>query len=152
MTNRIRPRHTAPRSDRGSVVVEFAFAFPVLLVVIVAGLSLLWTAFVHVSTGHAAREGARYASIALPPTYRTHPDAAAVVERVQERVPVLRLTAADVTVEYPGCIDWCASGTGNAPVVVTVSKTLPNPVAVFARFVGINETIVASSQGEVRAE
>ena len=144
----------APRTEhreRGAVMVEFAFAFPVLLLAVVAGLSLLWTAFVQVSAGQAAREGARYASVALPPTYRSHPDAAAVVDRVRARVPALRLEASDVDVEYPTC-PTCASAPANAPVVVTVSKTLPSPVAGFARIFGATGTIVASSQGEVRAE
>jgi hypothetical protein len=141
----------ADRSDHGAVMVEFAFAFPVLLLAVVAGLSLLWAAFVQVSAGQAAREGARYASVALPPTYRSHPDAAAVVDRVRDRVPALRLTAGDIDVQYPSC-PTCSSAPANAPVVVTVSKSLPSPVAAFARIFGASGTIVASSQGEVRAE
>ncbi len=51
------------RDTRGVAAVEFAFAFPVLLLLLVGTIDIgraLW----HVSTlDHAAREGARYASL-----------------------------------------------------------------------------------------
>ena len=127
------------------MIVEFAFAFPVLLLAVVAALSILWAAFVQVAAGHAAREGARYASVALPPTYRTHPDADAVTDRVRERVSVLGLTADDIDV------DFTTTGS-NGPVVVTVSKTLPGPLRPFARVFAGGDTIVARSEGKARTE
>ena len=132
------------RDDQGAELVEFAFAFPVLVVLVVAALGLLWAAFVQVAAGQAAREGARYASVALPPTYRVHPDAAAVAARAARKAPVLNLSAADVTVAYPGCPSPCAAPPSNTPVVVTVRKQLPG------LFGGL--TIRATSSGEVRAE
>lgn len=131
------------RSERGAVLVEYAFAFPLLLLVVVFTLSLLWAAFVQVAASHAAREGARYASVALPPTYRTHPDEAAVVDRVRNRVGVLGLTTGDIAV---------TGATSNGPVTVTVSKTLPGPLRPFARIFSGGDTIVATSTGKVRSE
>jgi Flp pilus assembly protein TadG len=132
------------RDDRGAALVEFALAFPVLMLVVLFALGLLWATFVQVAAGQAAREGARYASVALAPTYRTHPDAAAITARVADKVPVLKLDPSNVTVEYPGCAAPCPTPPSNTPVVVTVRKTLPG------LFHGIE--IKATSTGEVRAE
>ena len=146
------PERPRRHDERGAALVEFAFAFPVLLLAVAAGLTFLWAAFVHVSAGHAAREGARYASVALPPTYREHPRADMVITRVRNRVPVLRLADGDVAVTYPGCADPCTAPPANGFVVVTVSKDLPSPIAAFARMLGSSGVIEASSRGEVRAE
>ncbi|HEV7887444.1 MAG TPA: hypothetical protein VGO92_07790 [Acidimicrobiales bacterium] len=118
------------------MLVEFALALPLLVAAGVFGLAVLWAAFVQVAAGQAAREGARYASVALPPTYRTHPDAAAVVQRVRAKVPVLRLSAGDVTV--------VPAARANGPVTVTVRKALPGLLHGIA--------VTASSTGEARAE
>ena len=123
------------------MLVEFAFAFPVLLLVVVFALALLWAAFVQVAAGHAAREGARYASVA------SRPDEAAVVDRVRDRVGVLDLAPQDVNVDYPTC-----GGCSNAPVVVTVRKTIPGPLRPFLGVFTGGDTIVARSEGKVRAE
>ena len=130
--------------EGGAVLVEYAFAFPVLLLAVVAALAILWAAFVQVAATHAAREGARYASVALPPTYRTHPDTAAVVDRVRSRVGVLGLEDDDVAVT--------PATASNTPVVVTVSKTLPGPLRPFARIFAGGDTIVATSEGKARIE
>lgn len=137
-------RRSIRREEAGSVMVEFAFAFPLLMLAVVFALGILWAAFVQVAAGQAAREGARYASVALPPAYRTHPNAAQVADRVRGKVPVLGLDAADVVVEYPACAAPCANPPANTPVVVTVSKPMP----------GLFKSIVisATSEGEVRAE
>lgn len=139
-----RPRPRLRRNDSGSVLVEFAFAFPLLILAVLFGIGILWAAFLQVAAGQAAREGARYASVALAPTYRTHPDAAMVVARVKGKVPVLNLDAADVVVTYPGCAAPCANPPANSPITVTVSKPLP----------GLFRSIVisATSTGQVRAE
>lgn len=148
MEPRLHPRtnrsdHTN-RGDDGAVLVEYAFAFPILMGVVVFGLFILWAAFVQVQAGQAAREGARYASVALAPTYRTHPSVSQVVQRVKDRVPDLDLTDADVAVTYPDCASPCAAPKANTPVVVTVTKHLPGFLHDIA--------ITASSEGEVRAE
>jgi Flp pilus assembly protein TadG len=140
------------RNDRGAVLVEYAFAFPVLLLVVVAGLSLLWLSAMKATVGQAAREGARYASTALPPTYRTHPDAAAVAARIDRKVPLVHLTAANVTIVYAGCPNPCTSPAANTPVTVTVAIDVPSPLRPFASIFGAGQTIKTSSHGEVRAE
>lgn len=138
------PRTGRRRDDGGAVLVEFALAFPLLMLAVLFAIGILWAAFVQVAAGQAAREGARYASVALAPTYRTHPDAAQVADRVKGKVPVLNLEAADVAVSYPNCAAPCANPPANTPVVVTVSKPMPG------LFKGI--VISATSEGEVRAE
>ena len=143
---------TRNRDENGAVLVEYAFAFPVLLTAVVAGMSFLWAAFVQVQAGQAAREGARYATVALRPTYRTHPDADAVVQRVKDRVPVLHLTTSDVTVAYPGCPSPCSPAPSNWPVTVTVQKTLPSVMKPFVALIRGSGTITASSGGEGREE
>jgi Flp pilus assembly protein TadG len=130
--------------DAGAVLVEFAWAFPVLMLVTLFALFAMWAMFLQVEAGQAAREGARYASVALAPTYRTHPDAAAVAARVKNRVQDLHLTNADVAVTYPACGSPCPNPPANTPVVVTVTKHLSSFF--------LNITIKATSAGEVRAE
>ena len=137
-------RRAGRRDDGGAVLVEFALAFPLLMLTVLFAIGILWAAFVQVAAGQAAREGARYASVALAPTYRTHPDAAMVANRVKGKVPVLNLDAADVAVSYPNCAAPCAAPPANTPIVVTVSKPMPG------LFKGI--VISATSEGEVRAE
>ena len=140
----MRPARPARRDESGAVLVEVAFAFPLLMLAVLFAIGILWAAFVQVAAGQAAREGARYASVALAPTYRTHPDAAQVADRVKGKVPVLNLDAADVVVSYPNCAAPCANPPANTPIKVTVSKPMP----------GLFKSIVisATSEGEVRAE
>jgi Flp pilus assembly protein TadG len=145
----MRPRRHSDRTarkDDGSVMVEYAFAFPILMLVVVFGLGALWAAFLEVLAGQAAREGARYASVAMAPTYHAYPDANGVLAHIEQRVPakLLNLSTANITISYPGCPSPCATPPSNTPVVVTVSKSLPG------LFHGI--TISATSAGEVRAE
>jgi Flp pilus assembly protein TadG len=140
------------RDESGAELVETAIALPVLLLVAIAGMSLLWLAFVEVQAGAAAREGARIASLAQPPTYRTHPGADDVARRVAARTPVLRLQPGDVEVTYPGCPAPCAAPPANSPVTVTIHKRMPAPFAPFARIFVPAGRVTASSTGEVRAE
>ena len=140
------------RTEDGASLVEMALALPVLLLVVVAGMALSWLTFVQVLSGAAAREGVRTATLATPPLYRTRPDANAVAAAVADRVPVLGLRAADITVSYAGCASPCTKPPANGPVTVTIHKTLPAP---FRPFVGIfapGGTVVASSTGEARSE
>lgn len=132
------------RTDEGAELVEYSFTFPILFLTVLFGLFILWAAYLQVAAGQAAREGARYASVALPPLYRTHPDTKAVVDRVKGRVPDLHLTDQDVTVSYPSCPAPCTEPPSNTPIVVTVTKQLPG---FFSNF-----KIKATSAGEVRAE
>ena len=132
------------RDDNGSVLVEYAFAFPVLMTVVIGGMFALWAMFLQVQAGQAAREGARYATVALPPTYHTHPTVDQIVQRVQQRVPDLHLSDSDVTVAYPTCTTNPCNVLANTPVVVTVTKHLPGFLS--------HITIHASSTGEARAE
>ena len=140
-------RRVARREDRGAVLVEFAFAFPVLLVLVLGALGACYAGYLQVSAEEAARAGARYASIALPPDYHTHPSPAAVAAAVAARVPALKLTAADVTVTYAGCPAPCTSPPPNTPLTVTINKPMAIP------FVEVGTwTITATAGGEVRAE
>lgn len=140
------------RNEDGAVLVEYAFAFPVLLLVVVAALSLLWLTAVKSAVGQAAREGARYASTALPPTYRTHPTEADVAARINSRVPLIDLAASDVVIAYQGCPSPCANPPANTPLTVTISVNMPGPLRPFAGIFGAAQTISSSSHGEVRAE
>ena len=51
------------RDENGSALVEFAFVFPVLLLVVMGSLSLLWMLTARSALSGAARDGARFASI-----------------------------------------------------------------------------------------
>ena len=130
------------RDDRGAVLVEYAFAFPVLMLTVLAALSLLWLIAMKAAVGQAAREGARFASTARPPTYRSHPEAAEVADRINARVPLVDLTDANVRIVYPTCSAPCPNG----KVKVTVTVASPAPVRIFA------PTISTTSYAEVRAE
>lgn len=138
--------------DRGAVLVEYAFAFPVLLLTVVAGLSLLWLTAVKSAVGQAAREGARYASTATAPTYRTHPSAADVAARINSRVPLVDLNETNVAIAYPGCPAPCANPPANSPLSVTVTVSMPGPLRPFAGIFGAAQTVSSTSHGEVRAE
>lgn len=130
------------RNDRGAVLVEYAFSFPVLMLTVLAALSLLWLIAMKAALGQAAREGARFASTARPPTYRTHPGAAEVADRINARVPLVDLTDANVQIAYPTCTTPCPNGR----VKVTVTIDTPNPLRPFA------QSISSTSYAEVRAE
>lgn len=134
--------------DRGSASVEFAITVPLVAGAALFGLALLWTLFLHLSAAHAAREGARFASVALAPTFRAHPSAAAVAAHIRDRVPVLRLGPADVEVRYLGCPVPCTDPPSNTPLEVTVRRTLPAPL----RLLTTDGTITARASGEVRSE
>lgn len=121
--------------------MEYAFAFPILMLVVMASLSLLWLTAVKAAVGQAAREGARFASTALAPTYRTHPTEADVAARINSRVPLVDLAPSDVVITYAGCPAPCPSPPANTRLTVTVSVDMPGPLAV-----------KSSSHGEVRSE
>lgn len=129
------------RNEDGAVLVEYAFAFPVLMLVVVFSLGILWMTAMKNAVGQAAREGARYASTALPPTYRTHPTEADVAARINRRVPMLDLAPGDVAIAYEGCPSPCANPPVNGPLKVTVSVAVIGPIA-----------FTSSSHGEVRSE
>jgi Flp pilus assembly protein TadG len=123
------------------VLVEYAFAFPILMLVVMTSLSLLWLTAMKNAVTQGAREGARYASTAVPPTYRTHPTEADVAARVNRKVPWLNLDPSNVVIAYDGCPAPCATPPVNAPLTVTITLDLPGPWSVSS-----------SSHGEVRAE
>ena len=54
-------------SERGAAMVEFALVLPVLLVVVLAGMSLLWVLAARSDLTAAAKAGARYAAIPIDP-------------------------------------------------------------------------------------
>lgn len=140
--NRRNERRANRRNDRGAVLVEYAFSFPVLMLTVMAALSLLWLVTMKVALGQAAREGARFASTATPPTYRTHPDAAEVADRINHRVPLLDLTDSNIALDHVNCPTGCANGR----IKVTVTINTPAPIRLFA------PTISTTTYAEVRAE
>ena len=168
------------RDERGSNVVEFSLVFPVFILFIVAALALLWLGYVKVSADQASKEGARYATVSLnclPPGYApgtynctagqpTYPDSTLVANRINSRVPLFNLQAADVTVTY----SWVANGANqscspnppiaqqpcqppkNATATVRVTKTLPAPLRPLAGIFNLGSTISSTAHGDTRGE
>lgn len=109
MSRRIR------RDERGAELVEFSLVVPVFLLFVVAGLALLWLMFMKESSGQAAKEAARTASVTLRPGEcvgspipsecarpdpHAYPSAQHVADRVNARVPLLNLGADDIDIVY----------------------------------------------------
>lgn len=55
------------RDQRGAALVEFAFVFPILMVVVLGTLSMIWLLTARSALSGAARDGARFASIRHDP-------------------------------------------------------------------------------------
>lgn len=109
------------REERGAETVEFAFAGPVVLLLVVGVLYLLLAVAAQVSLHHAVSQGTRFATIPTDMVATTYPSTQEVEDRLAGSTPF-----------FTG--DSCSTSvTGeerqNAPVVVDVTCAFPNPIA-----------------------
>lgn len=116
-------RHMA-RDDEGAAAVEFAIV-SLVLILLLAGIvqfGYLFNQWQQIE--HAAREGARWASL--------RNNAAAVCSTVVAAAPGVGLTAADITVSPADP----AGATPGTPVTVTVVTDVPVFTPLMAEFLG----------------
>lgn len=112
------------RRDDGAAAVEFAIV-SLVLVLLLAGIVQFGYVFNQwQQIEHAAREGARWASL--------RNDAGAVCSTVIAAAPAVGLTAADITIS-PGDPSAATPGT---PVTVTVVTDVPVFTPLMAEFLG----------------
>lgn len=81
------------KNEKGGSAVEFALLLPVLMIIIMGIIQFGFTFFHYISIVHAAREGARWAS--LENTEES------TISKVIEAAPGLDLTAENITVDPP---------------------------------------------------
>lgn len=119
----MRRRSTA--DEKGAAVVEFVLLLPVALALIAAVLFAGWLGMTRVILDHGAREGARALSIPTGSNLRTYPDNAQLTQTVDAATPLISPTAVS-SVSAP-------SPSRNAPLEVTVTYEVANPVAALLR-------------------
>ena len=112
------------RDEKGAALVEFVLVFPLALALIAAVLFAGWLGMTTVILDHGAREGARALSIPAQSDLRSYPDAAYIAAAVDAATPLISPTS----VTSGG-----AAPSRNAPLEVTVTYEVTNPVAVLLR-------------------
>jgi Flp pilus assembly protein TadG len=151
----IRPSNRA-RGERGAALVEFAFALPLLLVVLAGIVDFGFVFQRYEVITNAAREGARLASL---PGYDS---SAAVDARVRNYVaaglnisPVSLLTTSIMPTVTP--VDSTVTIAGNSVSLVTVTVTYNHPYLLLGPVLGlINKTwanqITLTATSQMRKE
>lgn len=112
-----------PDRERGAALVEFVLLLPVALALIAAVLFAGWLGMTRVVLDHGAREGARALSIPTQSDLRSYPDDESLAAAVEAATPLISPTA--VTTD--------GSPSRNAPLEVTVTYEVANPVAALLR-------------------
>lgn len=156
------------REGGGGATVEFALVFPIFIAIIATVMFVGWLGAVKGILDHGVREAARYVSVPCSADLRAYPDdprtvkeaagtaddpcpgSTEVAEVVEKATPLLSVAPADVTVT--------GGGSPNAPVTVTVSHSVPNPLAVLLAplelfsVTDVPGSITLESSTEVRRE
>ena len=130
---------TRRRDERGSALVEFTLVVPVFLLIVIGAASLVWLIGVRSAVSGAARDGARFASIAIDPsncggTSPCYPDEETVETFVRER-------AGDDELE----VTLTPAVHRNQEVAVKVTGQLENVFSSFGSLVGIDDMSFSST-------
>jgi Flp pilus assembly protein TadG len=133
-------RCTRCSDERGSSVLEMAIVFPIVFLVLLGSLSAFWMLSARSTLSGAARDGARFASI-RPGPLTDYPSEAEVEAYVRGLVGDLGVD--EVIVVRPT--------QPNAPLSVTVRRSLPILVDAIAGIFGDDE-LVFESEIKVRGE
>ena len=131
--------------ERGSSLVEFTLVVPVFLLVVIGAASLVWLIGSRSTVSGAARDGARFASIAVDPakcggTSPCYPDEATVRAFVRER-------AGDEDLD----VQLTPAVYRNQEVVVKVTGQLESVFSSFGELVGLDD-LTFSSTARARTE
>lgn len=136
------------RDERGSALVEFTLVVPVFLLVVIGAAALVWLAGTRSMITGAARDGVRFATVALPTSEcpstdpaPCYPDAAAVEAFVEERA------GRDVTIDLVRRDDLAR----NDVVSLEVTATLENVFSSFSGLTGLGD-FDYSSTAKARTE
>ena len=78
--------------SRGQALVEFAFALPIFLMLLMGIVDLGTAVFTYNSLTNAAREGARLAIV--------NQDTARIIQRAEQQVSIAEITAPNVTIHF----------------------------------------------------
>jgi len=134
------------RSDeRGSALVEFALVVPVFLLLVMGAASLVWLIGARSAVTGAARDGARFASIAVDPSNcggvsPCYPDEETVTAFVRDR-------AGDEDLE----VTLVPATFRNEELSVKVTGTLRNVFSTFSGLTGLGD-FTYSSTARARTE
>lgn len=135
--------------ERGSALVEFTLVVPVFLLIVMGAAALVWLAGTRSMITGAARDGVRFATVALPPSEcpstdaaPCYPDAAAVEAFVEERAG-----GRDVTIDLVRRADLAR----NDVVSLQVTSTLENVFSSFSGLTGLGD-FDYSSTAKARTE
>jgi Flp pilus assembly protein TadG len=89
---RLRRRDRTGHRSNGQALVEFAFAIPVFLMLLMGIVDLGTAVFTYNSLTNAAREGVRLAIV--------NQDAASIVQRAEQQVAIAEINAPNVTINF----------------------------------------------------
>lgn len=115
------PRH---RGDRGQAAIEFALALPMLAVVLIAIAQLGVVVRDEIAVGHAARAGARAASVAADPGSAARRAADEATQLPVTVETAVGSSAVTVTVVYVDPTDAPLIGALLGPVTHRASVTM----------------------------
>ena len=141
--------------ERGSALVEFTLVVPVFLLVVIGAAALVWLAGTRSMVTGAARDGVRFATVALPASSCTttdpapcYPDDAAVEAYVEQRigrdVDVDLVYGTETEVEPVDIVR-------NDIVTLKVTSTLENVFSTFSGLTGLGD-FDYSSTAKARTE
>jgi len=132
--------------DEGASAVEFALVSMVLVLILVGIIQFGYLFYQWVEITHAAREGARWASLEHPAGSIGTPDT--VRFKVAQSAPGMALTDAEITVS-PADPDI---GDVGDPATVTVTHEVPIFTPIMQAMFGSDGTFTLSSTASMRIE
>ena len=136
-------RHTSKR-EHGQAMVEFALAFTIFIVIVMAVLDLAKGVYMYDSVSHAAREIARTASVHPGATLGTSPEVASTVSAQQAIIPNLG-TPAFTCVDISG-----ASVSGTCGPGSWVRVTIAAPYRSVTPLIGLVGTFQIQSASSIQ--
>ena len=143
------------RSDEGASAVEFALVSMVLVFFLVGIVQFGFTFMQYLEVVHAAREGARWASILPVEGLGTVDTVGSVRYRVSEAAPGLnpRLADEDIVVSVDGVVrDAMSDDDSGLPVQVSVSYDSPLVIPPMNLFLGDSGVVPLTSSATLKVE
>ena len=147
--------------ERGAATVEMALAFPILLLVLMASMSLLWVLAARSALDHGARLGARYAGLTTTATGIDYPSKAEVRDYVDAKVALFTVDHVDVCYyngQKPTAAEFDVEAkcrpqpdAPNQKVAVRVRHDVPDVFGIFTTVLGLGNHQSVTG-GEARVE
>lgn len=139
------------RRDDGASAVEFALVLLLLMLLLTGIIQFGWTFFQYLQVEHAAREGARWAS--LRTDGGSVSQAGTTRHYASEAAPSLdpRLTDAQIAISVDG-ENRDTAVAGDESVMVTVTYESPVLMPFISNLIGGGDTIPLNGAAEMRVE